>query len=95
MGKKKSKSDKKKIAALFTRFVTYGLAGSSQKFKKLHGPCGIYELKPTDQIRLLGFFPPKHRGVFVITHGFLKQRSGYPATEIERAEDMRREFLKD
>jgi len=90
----RQKSDKRKIAALFTRFVTYGPLGNTQKFRKLV-PWDIWEMKPTDQIRLLGFFPPSKNQVFVITHGFRKQQDETPRREIDKAESLRREWVRE
>ena len=69
---------------------------NTQKFRKLKGE--IYELKPTRQLRYLGFFYGKEekvwkRDCFIITHGFKKQSQKTPRKEIKRARNCRKRFL--
>ncbi len=85
-------ADKKKIAALLKRFAFRGPPVNTQKFRKVN-PWDIWELKPTDQIRFLGFFPSAPRpDVFVITHGFRKQQNAIPRREIDKARAVQQEW---
>lgn len=63
---------------------------SSNRFVKLNE--AIWELKPTDQVRVLGFH---YNGSFVITHGFYKKSEETPQNEIDKADNRRKEFLNE
>ena len=71
---------------------------NTQKFRKLEGE--IYEIKPTRQLRYLGFFWGEEEKVwekdcFIITHGFKKQSQKTPRKEIKRARNCRKRFLSN
>ncbi len=67
---------------------------NSYKFKKLSGSENIWERKPGGQVRLLGFFDPDERRVFVLTNGFVKKQDRTPRREIERAEKAHRRLIR-
>lgn len=60
------------------------------RFAKLNE--AIFELKPTDQVRVLGFH---YKGSFVTTHGFYKKSRKAPQNQIDRADNYRRRFLNE
>ena len=64
-------------------------------FKKLVGTEDIWECRITfgsDTCRILCFFADNSR--VVLTHGFMKKSRKTPKSEIEKAEALRRDFLK-
>lgn len=65
-----------------------------QYFKKLDGTDGLWEIRVdfgNDTFRLLGFM---YRGdLVVLTNGFVKKSQKTPASEIESAEQRRRDYL--
>jgi phage-related protein len=67
----------------------------SQYLKKLVGTNGIWEIRidsGSDTFRLLGFFD---RGkLIVLTNGFAKKSQQTPVSEIEIAENRRRNYLE-
>jgi phage-related protein len=69
-----------------SRFPVYNKTIS----KKLTGSKHIYELRPLP-VRL--FFFMVHNDI-VITHGFVKKKNKTDKTEIERAEQLRKTFLR-
>jgi phage-related protein len=67
----------------------------SSYFKKLVGTEEIWECRITFAsytLRIFCFFADN--ATVVLTHGFMKKSRKAPVAEIERAEAMRREFLK-
>ena len=67
---------------------------NSYKFKKLKGSDDIWEMKPSAQVRLLGFIHPSKEKIFVLTHGFIKKQNRTPRREIDKAERAREAFLE-
>lgn len=64
-------------------------------FKKLDGE--IWEFRTTYNkacYRLLAFWDKKTNKVVVCTHGFFKKTQKTPPQEIERAEQLRTEYIK-
>jgi phage-related protein len=84
-------------AKLFTairRFADRGPTYNAEQCKRLKGPAAaLVELK-VKPARLLGFYCPLNRGVLVLTHGFDKKSRETPMTEVERALDLRKEYLQ-
>lgn len=63
---------------------------SPNKFVKLNE--AIWELKPTNQVRVLGFH---YNNSFVITHGFYKKSEKTPQNQIDKADNRRKKFLNE
>lgn len=53
---------------------------------------GLFELKPTDQVRLPYFFDKDWS--LIITHGFIKQGNKTPPAEIKKAKKIRDEYFQ-
>lgn len=67
----------------------------SSYFKKLEGTEEIWECRivfGSNSYRVFCFFVDN--SLVVLTHGFMKKSQKTPRPEIERAEAMRRDFLK-
>ncbi|MBI4824770.1 MAG: type II toxin-antitoxin system RelE/ParE family toxin [Nitrospirae bacterium] len=67
----------------------------SSYFKKLEGTEEIWECRivfSSNSYRVFCFFADN--SLVVLTHGFMKKSQKTPRAEIERAEAMRRDFLK-
>jgi len=73
---------------------TKGPFWNSYKFKKLTDSEGVWEMKPSAQVRLLGFFPPDKKKTFVLTNGFIKKQNRTPPQEIKKAERIRQQYLR-
>lgn len=63
--------------------ASQGKISNREKFKKIDG--ALYEFK-ADQLRMPCFFDSKNR--VVITHGFRKKSDDIPPGEIQKAEDV-------
>lgn len=78
------------------RLVSAGYK-DNELFKKLEG-TDIWEFRTLYNgiaYRLLAFFDPKKRAFIVTTHGFKKKTRKTPKKEIEKAEEIRKEYLKN
>ncbi len=78
------------MLALLEHVAAHGPPKNRQKSNDLGE--GIFELKPTDQIRLLYFFDDGRR--IVMTHGVVKKRQKMDRVEIGKALDLRGRYLK-
>jgi phage-related protein len=79
---------RKSVYSYLTYCRKHGPWWNPEKIKKLSGE--IYELRPTSQVRLFGFFHPSEDKTFVITHGFTKKTSRVPRREFNKAEERRK-----
>lgn len=84
-----SEKEQVQLAALFQRLADTGKIWNEQKFKHLEGTDSIFEFK-TNENRVLCFFFVGKR--VVLTHGFKKRKAKTPKGEIERAENLKKEF---
>ena len=67
-------------------------------FKKLDGNIWEFRTKSmTNQIRLLAFWDKteKEETLVVATHGFVKKTQKTPKSEIEKAEEIRKQYFKE
>jgi hypothetical protein len=64
-----------------------------RKYRYLHAPEPLWEVKPTDQVRFIGFWDGPVD--FVITHGFFKRRASDTRHEIAAAVRLRDEYYAD
>lgn len=80
-----------KFAALFAWICDQGKIWNERKFKHLAGSDQIFEFK-VDEGRILCFFLVGKR--LPLTHGFSKKGDKTPKGEIERAEAIKKDFLK-
>lgn len=78
-----------KIISLLEYTGNYGPPKNREKFKKLEG--AIWEFK-SYQVRLLCFFDTG--AVIIVTHGFRKKQTRTPKGEIERADQLRKQYLE-
>lgn len=85
-----TEEEQSKMVALFQWIADAGKICNLEKFKKLTGCENIYEFKHK-QIRI-GCFQSGNS--WFLTHGFRKKRRDWPKDEIERAERIRSEHLK-
>jgi phage-related protein len=77
------------LAALFQRLAETGKIWNEQKFKHLEGTDSIFEFKANENRVLCFFFVGKR---VILTHGFKKKQAKTPKGEIERAENLKKEF---
>ncbi|MEZ4815744.1 MAG: type II toxin-antitoxin system RelE/ParE family toxin [Bdellovibrionota bacterium] len=84
-----SEKEQVPMAALFQRMADTGKIWNEQKFKHLEGSDSIFEFK-TNENRVLCFFFVGKR--VILTHGFKKKQPKTPKDEIERAENLKKEF---
>ena len=66
-------------------------------FKKLEG-TEIWEFRTEYErkaYRLLSFWDKEERSLVVATHGFIKKKQKTPKKEIEKAESLRQQYLKN
>jgi phage-related protein len=85
--------DRDKSDLALHKLADYGPPRSEQKWRHLHAPAALWELKPTPQVRFIGFWDSPTD--FVITHGFFKRRASDTRRQIEAASRMRDEYYAD
>ena len=76
--------------ALFVRLADHRMVRNKQKFRILEGTDGIFEFKPTDQLRILCFFTSDRR--VILTNAFIKKSNKTPQEELIRAESYKKDF---
>jgi hypothetical protein len=81
--------DRAKLASRFQTMARFGRISNLQKFKKVAG--SIFEFK-SFQIRI-GCFQVGR--TWLLTHGFVKKRDRWPKSELDRASEIRDEYLAD
>jgi hypothetical protein len=81
--------DRAKLATLFQRMARVGTIRHPQKFKKVSGY--IFEFK-SFQVRIGSF---QLERTWFLTHGFTKKRARWPESELDRANEIRDEYLED
>jgi phage-related protein len=77
-----SVSDQAKLMALFRIAADHGAFHNPEKFGDLGG--GLFEFK-SFQVRMPFAYSKKHRGMILVTHGFIKKKNKTPKEEIARA----------
>lgn len=83
--------DRIKVLALIERLADTGKIWNEQKCKKVAG-TELFELK-SFQIRILWFYAPERR--VVLAHHVIKKGDRLRGQDIERAERMRTQYLKN
>jgi len=81
--------EKAKLARLFNRMAMFGRINNGEKFKKESE--NIYGFK-SFQIRI-GCF--RLGRTWFLTHGFRKKQDHWPKSELERANQIRNDYLRD
>jgi len=76
-----SKDEQAKALALFKRLADSGSIHNREKFKKLED--GLWEFKPTSQVRFIGDFRP--RGRFFVSLGVRKKKDRHSSSDLDRA----------
>ena len=85
---------RRKLARAITHFASHGPNFNPEKCRRLKGRASeLMEIKEKPA-RLLGFYCPVNRGVLVLTHGFDKRTETTPEAEIERALNLRDQYLR-
>lgn len=77
-----------KMLAMINKLCATGKISNDEQFKKEEGE--IWGFKPTSQIRIACFQDGRF---WFLTHGFVKKRDKWPRSELERAEEIRKEHL--
>ena len=90
--RQKAKNDCKRAGACLRRIADFGPLRNPDISRPL--TAGIYELKPTDQVRILYFYGEERRTI-VCTHGFRKKSNKTPTEEIERALRIHQCYLEE
>ena len=85
--------DQQKSDGLFYRIAHEGPPHNEQKYRRLQAPAPLWEVKPTSQVRFIGFWDGP--ADFLITHGFFKRRTSDTRREIEAALRLRDEYYAD
>ena len=89
----KEKSDAKsvsKLLALLHRNAENGLSKNIQKVRPLGDK--LFEFKTTDGYRVIAF--QEGQSLILCTHGFHKKKQKTPPGQIQRAKDLRKEYLE-
>jgi phage-related protein len=84
-----SEREQAQLAALFQRLADTGKIWNEQKFKHLEGSDSLFEFKANENRVLCFFFVGKR---VILTHGFKKKQAKTPKREIERAENLKKEY---
>ncbi len=82
-----------KLSALLTRTANEGPPSDTDKFKYLKGENGLCEFKTPGGLRLLCFWD--EGSLIVTTHGYFKDKQKAPRRELDRAQQLRRDYLED
>jgi len=80
-----------KLSALLTRVANDGLPNDTNIFKELKGEDGLCEFKTSGGLRLLCFWD--EGSLIVTTHGYLKDKQKAPKRELDRAQNLRRDYF--
>jgi hypothetical protein len=80
-----------KLSALLQRVANEGPPNDTDKFKNLKGEDGLCEFKTAGGLRLLCFWD--EGSLIVTTHGYLKDKQRAPKRELERAQQLRRDYF--
>lgn len=80
-------AQKAKILKIIKRFADKGIIRNKKQFKKVEGD--IWEFKEF-QIRV--FMYHCAHGRIALTHGFFKKRNNIPRSQIERANQIKKEY---
>ena len=81
-----------KLARLWTDIADDGPPSNDQKFKKLDGTSGLYEIK-TSKLRVLCFWD--EGSLIICTHGFVKKSQKTPKSEIKKAEQAKTDYFDE
>ena len=84
-------ADAKKIAMVLKRHADNGFPNNRTKFKPVEDQ--LYEIKPTDQLRLIGFFKPNEQH-FVIIHCERKKQDDLPPPVVKKAKKLREKYYE-
>ena len=82
--------DRKKTFHLIKRIVDYGVPLNEQKFKDIDGSDGLFEMNPTDQVRLICF---QERREYIIVLGVIKKRGRLRPQDVATAQRLRNDYL--
>jgi phage-related protein len=83
--------DKKKITRVLGKFSKHGIRDDNrEKFKPVEDQ--IYEIKPTSQLRLLGFF---HGEEFVIILCVRKKQDDLSPQDVKKAKKRRERYYEE
>lgn len=83
-------ADKNKVLALLAGVSEHGPAAFNEKSEPLRD--GIFEFRPTSQLRILWFYDGSVRGRIVLTHAVRKKKDKIDPQEIRRAQELRAQY---
>ena len=64
--------------------------------KKLNNEIWEFRINyDKQQVRLLGFWDPTQKAIIICTHGFIKKTQKTPKSEILKAMNFRKQYLKN
>ena len=87
---KLTRADKEKIVKALTIYADKGFPDNRQKFKPVED--GLYEVKPTTQLRMVGFF---HGKVFVCVLCVRKKQDNLPPRDVKKAKKYRERYYAE
>lgn len=85
-------SDRTKLDVIYQYLGDHGRLSNKEKFKKIEGSEGIFEIK-IYQIRILCFFVPGRR--LMLAFGLRKKQDRLRPADIARAERIRERFFRE
>lgn len=81
-----------KLAALLSETAESGPPKNESKFKDLDGTDELYEFKTSGGLRVFCFWDDG--SLIVCTHGYLKGAQRAPKRELQRAENLKRNYFR-
>lgn len=86
-----SDSDRSSLQPTFEILADEGRLHNPERFKKVEGSDGIFEIK-NYQIRIFGFFTPHKQ--FLLVDGTQKKKDKHERANIKRAENVRAAYFE-
>lgn len=88
-------SDATRLSYLISRTAEYGPPRNEQQCRALEGRHaeGLFEFKAPGGARILWFYDANR--IIICTHGFVKKGTNTPRGQIDRAQSIRQQYLKE
>ncbi|MGH7570606.1 MAG: type II toxin-antitoxin system RelE/ParE family toxin [Gemmatimonadota bacterium] len=86
-----SDSESASLQPTFEKLGDEGVLHNKERFKKIEGSEGIFEVKH-HQVRILGFFTPRKE--FILVDGTKKKKHKHKKADITKAENVRAAYFK-
>ena len=92
---RQSNPDATRISLLISRAAEQGPSPNEQHCRQLKGKHaeGLFEFKAPGGARVLWFYDANR--IIICTHGFVKKKDKTPRSEIDRAQSIRQQYLKE